>query len=98
MPPVQPHSAPLPTAQQIDALRALQIRVLPIAADTIFPKVLDILLDNGYTIRSVNTKTGFVYFSQQWTDDSQSDANITLEGCLVFTPQGPGSSQVRLSL
>jgi hypothetical protein len=91
-------TAPPPTAQQLALNRQIQLRVIAIPIEKVFPKVLDVLMDNGFIVRSVNERTGFVSFYQQWSDESQRNANITLEGSLLFRSVGPNSTQARVLL
>jgi len=66
--------------------------------ESVFPKVLDVLMDNGFIVRSVNEKAGFVSFYQQWNDVSQHYANLKLEGALLFKPVDANSTQARAVL
>lgn len=90
--------APPPTTQQLALDRQVQLRVIAIPVENVFPKVLDVLMDNGFIVRSANERIGFVSFYQQWKDTSQHNANITLEGSIIFNPVGPNSTQARLLL
>jgi hypothetical protein len=98
MPPVQIRSAPTPTDAEVAQMRGIQTRVISAPFDSIFPKVVDVLLDNGYVVRSTDSKLGFVAFYQQWTDPEQYDAIIALEGDALFEPDGPASTRVRVAL
>ena len=97
-PEVHLHSAPMPVAQEAARRREARTRVVPVAFASIFPKVLGVLMDEGYLVRSANGTLGTVSFFQQWQDPDQADANIIQEGSLLFTPEGPESTQVRLML
>lgn len=94
----QVRSEPAPTPAQLTQVRAVQTRVIPTPIDSVFPKVIDVLMDNDYVVRSADAKLGFVSFYQQWTDSTQSGANISQEGAVLFKPAGPGSTQVRVML
>ena len=98
LPPVQLRSAPTPSAANIAQLRALQSRTLSVRRDAIFPKVLDILIDNGYLIRSASPDGGLVSFTQQWNDPSQYEANITHEGTILFEAVDASHTSVRVAL
>jgi len=98
LPPVEPHAAPAPSPQELEQARTIQTRTLPIAMDAVFPKVVDVLLDNGYLIRSVNERVGVVSFSQNWVDATQHDAIINQEGSLFFKPLTASSTQVRVAM
>lgn len=97
-PPAQIRTAPLPTPQEIALKRQEQSRVIAVPLESVFPKVLDVLMDNGFIVRSVNEKAGFVSFSQQWQDKSWNGVNITIEGSLLFRSAGTNSTQVRVAL
>jgi hypothetical protein len=97
-PPPVVHSAPTPTPEQLMQVRAAQTRVIPTPIDSVFPKVIDVLMDNDYVVRSADAKLGFISFYQKWTDTTQKGANITLEGSALFKRATPGSTQVRVML
>jgi hypothetical protein len=98
MPPVQLRSAPTPTAQQIAQTREVQSRVIATPIDAVFPSAIEILFDNGYVVRAADGQLGFIAFYQQWSDPSQSDANISEEGSILFKAAGPGATQIRVML
>jgi len=98
LPPVQIRSAPLPSAQEVEQVRAGQTRVVAVPYDAVFPGVLDVLMDNGFIIRSADKATGLVAFYQQWADEWQHGAIIAVEGSALFRPAGPDSTRVRLIL
>ena len=90
--------APPPTPQQVALNHNVQVRAIAVPAERVFPRILDVLMDNGFIVRSANEKIGFVSFYQQWHDVSQSNANITLEGSLLFKSAGPNSTEARVVL
>jgi hypothetical protein len=92
------HSAPVPTAQQAQQIRSVQSRVIAVPYDAVFPKVLDVLMDGGFLVRSVNERMGFVYIYQQWTDAEQLEADLIEEGSILFQPAGQGTTLVRVVL
>ena len=94
--PVQLRSAPEPSEQEMAQLRNIQSRTIAIRRDAVFPRVLEILMDGGYVIRSANTDLGLVTFYQQWMDQAQHNANIAEEGSAVFSSAGPNQTRVRL--
>jgi hypothetical protein len=96
MPPVQIRSAPAPLKQDLAKVIAIQSRILNIETDAVFPRVLTLLLNGGYVIRSANKELGYVSFYQQWNDASQNGANITQEGSAVFSNVGPHQTSVRI--
>jgi hypothetical protein len=98
MPPVQIRSAPVPLKQDLPAVIAMQTRALNIDANDVFPRVLTVLLNGGYVIRSANKELGYVSFYQQWSDASQEGANITQEGSAIFSNTGPHQTSVRIAV
>jgi hypothetical protein len=96
--PVQLHPAPDFSAERMAQIRAAQIRVQPMAMGSLIPRVLDILMDNGYLVWATNARLGTVSFSQQWQDPNQDNAKITMYGSLLFTVLGPDSTRIRLVL
>jgi hypothetical protein len=98
LPPVQIHTAPAPTEAQVAHIRDIQTRVIPAPFDSIFPKVVDVLMDNGYVVRSTDSQLGFVAFYQQWTDPGQYNAIIALEGNAIFEREGPNTTRIRVAL
>ena len=96
MPPVQIRSAPAPLKQDLAKVIAIQSRILNIETDAVFPRVLTVLLNGGYVIRSANKELGYVSFYQQWNDASQNGANITQEGSAIFSGAGPHQTSVRI--
>lgn len=94
--PVQLRSAPEPSEQEMAQLRTIQSRTIAIRRDAVFPKVLEVLMDGGYVIRSANTDLGLVTFYQQWMDQTQHNANIAEEGSAIFSSAGQNQTRVRL--
>jgi len=94
--PVQLRSAPEPSEQEMAQLRNIQSRTIALRRDAVFPKVLEVLMDGGYVIRSANADLGLVTFYQQWMDQAQHNANIAEEGSAVFSSAGPNQVRVRL--
>jgi hypothetical protein len=97
-PPVQLRSAPSPTAQQIAQAREVQTRVVAAPINALLPQAIEILFDNGYVVRAADGQLGFIAFYQQWSDPTQSDANISEEGSILFKAVGPQSTQIRVML
>lgn len=90
-------ATPTPAPEAVAGLRAVQSRVLPLGLKAVFPKVLEVLLDHGYQIRSANEQLGLVSFFQQWTDSDRLGAPAySQEGTLVFQPVGAGSTRLRV--
>jgi hypothetical protein len=98
LPPVQLRSAPTPTAAQIAQTREAQTRVIAVPIAAVFPKAIETLFDNGYVVSAADGPLGFIAFSQQWTDPTQSGANISEQGSLLFSAAGPQATQVRVML
>jgi hypothetical protein len=97
-PPVQLRSAPIPNAQQVAQTRDVQTRVIATPVNAVFPRALEILFDNGYVVRAADGQLGFIAFYQQWTDPTQSSANISEEGSILFKAAGSKSTQMRVML
>jgi len=97
-PPVQIRSAPPPLKQDLANVIAIQSRTLNIESNDVFPRVLTVLMNGGYIIRSANKELGYVSFYQQWNDASQSGANITQEGTAIFSNAGPHQTSVRVAV
>jgi hypothetical protein len=91
-------SPPPPAPQEIAAMRAVETRVVPVPIESVFPHVIDVLLDNNFVVRSVDTRLGFVAFGQQWMDPTQPTASVSEEGTILFTSAGAGSTQMRVML
>ena len=98
MPPVQIRSAPAPLKQDLAKVIAIQSRIVNIETNDVFPRVLTVLLNGGYVIRSANKELGLVSFYQQWNDASQNGANITQEGSAIFSNAGPHQTSVRIAV
>ena len=96
LPPVQIRSAPAPLKQDLAKVIAIQSRILNIETSVVFPRVLTVLLNGGYVIRSANKELGYVSFYQQWNDASQNGANITQEGSAIFSNAAPHQTSVRI--
>lgn len=93
---VQIRSAPLPTTAEAEQNRTVQTRLLKVPFETVFPKVIGVLLDDGYIVSSANERLGLVSFSQQWLDKDQHNANIRQEGTLFFERAGADATSVRV--
>ena len=98
LPPVQIRSAPAPLKQDLAKVIAIQTRTVNIETNDVFPRVLTVLLNGGYVIRSANKELGLVSFYQQWNDASQNGANITQEGSAIFSNAGPHQTSVRIAV
>ena len=94
--PARPLAPPEPSVEQVAQLSTGSTRTLSVKPDFIFPKVIYVLLDNGYVVRSASKDLGFVSIYQQWQD--QPGLNVFLEGTVVFSPSGKESTEVRISL
>ena len=96
--PVELRSAPEPSPPEIVQLRSIAGRTLAVKAETVFPRVIYLLMDYGYVVRAADKDLGFLSLYQQWNDASQGDATITLEGTVMFRPAGADRTEVRLLL
>lgn len=98
IPPIRVESAPAPSPERLEADRAMQTRLIQAPLDSVFPRVLDLLLDHGYQVRSVNRELGQVSFFQQWEDTSQFvRPSLMQEGTLLFRTDG-SATRVRAML
>jgi len=95
--PLQITSAPEPSYQELATSRAIQSREITVSSDLIMPKILEILYDAGYLVRSANSELGLVSFCQQ-RYDRQQIKSITMEGSAIFKSGGPNSTKVRVIL
>ena len=96
--PIQLRSAPEPSPQELAHLRNIESRTIAVQRGAVFPRVLEVLMDGGYVIRSANNDLGLVTFSQQWRDQTQGNANIAEEGSAVFSSVGSNQTRVRLMI
>jgi hypothetical protein len=92
---------PRPVPPQVQADRAVHARTLPVPIERVFPRVIEVLLDAGYVVRSVDAPLGFVSFYNQWEttyDPIIGPTVVTQEGTLLFSSEGPATTRVRLSI
>lgn len=76
----------------------MQTRVISTPLGSAFPKAVEVLMDNGFVVRSADTGSGVICFYQQWNDASQGDADLTVEGSVVLTSASAGSTRIRVVL
>lgn len=89
---------PAPDATLAQASRVAQTRTWPLPVTRIFPQVLEVLLDLGYHIQSVNKELGHIAISQTWQDETLSGRpGQALELTLLFTPESPSTTRVRVA-
>ncbi|WP_306600486.1 hypothetical protein [Geothrix sp. 21YS21S-2] len=98
LPVVEIHSAPVLPREEVSRLAAHRTRTVAVDAEAVFPKVLEILLDQGHLILCADRSLGMVAFRQQWQDREQRKASIIQDGSLLVTPLEPGRSRLRLLL
>ncbi|MFN8012341.1 MAG: hypothetical protein U0P81_13310 [Holophagaceae bacterium] len=92
-------SAPRGAVMDAGHMRETHSRVLAVPRSAVFPRVLDLLLDQGYQVRSANEPLGFVAFHQQWVDRRQATKPIlSLEGTLLFREEGTSRTRVRVEM
>jgi hypothetical protein len=90
--------APLPSPAQVQAQTEAKTRTLPMAKAQVFPKVLEVLMDMGFHIRSANASLGQVNIFQAWEDPRYSaDPHFSMEATLLFLDAGPGATRVRMA-
>lgn len=89
---------PAPEAARAEASRASQTRTWPLPISRVFPQVLEVLLDLGYHIQSVNKDVGHIAISQTWQDDTLvGSPGQSLELTLLLTPESPTTTRVRVA-
>lgn len=98
LPVVEIHSAPVLAREEVSRLAAHRVRTVAVDAEAVFPKVLEILLDQGHLVLCADSRLGMVAFRQQWQDREQREASIIQDGSLLVTPLEPGRIQLRLLL
>lgn len=89
---------PAPEMARTEGSRASQTRSWPLPYSRIFPQVLEVLLDLGYHIQSVNKEVGHIAISQTWQDDTLAGSpGQALELTLLFTEESPTTTRVRVA-
>ncbi len=96
--PPPPFTVPPPAGQAgPGAPEVVQSRTLPIAPDQVFPRVLGVLLDMGYQIRSANRELMFVNIHRTWFDETLvGRPELSMGATLLFEAAGPGTTRVRI--
>jgi hypothetical protein len=95
-PPTIISMAPVPNQAQAEAAAAGQNRVLPLSRREVFPRVLGVLMDLGYQVRSVNADLGQVNIYQAWYDETRAGLpELSLEATLLFQEEG-GGTRIRI--
>jgi hypothetical protein len=91
---------PRPLPAQAQAGRPNRSRALPVPIERVFPRVIEVLLDAGYVVRSVDAPLGFVAFFNQWESHipTEGPTVVSHEGTLLFYSEGPTTTRVRLSI
>jgi hypothetical protein len=71
---------------------------MPVARESVFPKVLDVLIDLGYQVRCVNLELGQVNIHRAWTERNAlgNPFSYLIEATLLFRHEGPQSTRVRV--
>ena len=89
-----PHLPPAPS----EAINQSLVRVMPVPREAIFPKVLDVLVDLGYQVRSVNQDLGQVNIHRAWTEYGFQGHpyQYSFEATLLFRQEAPQSTRVRI--
>ena len=71
------------------------IRTLPLPRPQVFPKVVAVLLDMGYQVRSANAELGLVSLSRTWFDDTLlARPEMSVDATLLFQADGPDRTRV----
>jgi hypothetical protein len=86
------------TLNEQEQLRDLQTRTLPMPLEVIFPKVLAIMIDQGYLLHSIDKLNGMITFSQQWRETGPQPANITIRGTIFLSALEPAKTRLRVML
>ena len=96
--PPPPFTVPPPAGQAgPGAMDVVQSRTLPIAPDQVFPRVLGVLLDMGYQIRSADRELMFVNIHRTWFDETLvARPELSMGATLLFEAAGPGTTRVRI--
>ena len=89
--------APPPSAEQVKTARTQRSRLIQVPCSTVFPRVLDLLVERGFQVRAVDRELGFVAFAQQWTDPGQFSTGLSLEATLLVRPE-EGATRITLLL
>jgi len=96
VPPPAVSLAPVRSQAQAEAAIASRSRVLPLPRREVFPKVLGVIMDLGYQVRSANADLGQVSIYQAWYDETQAARpELQLEATLLFQEEG-GGTRVRI--
>ena len=88
------HLPPVPSEASSQNL----VRILPCPRGSVFPKVLDVLVDLGYQVRCVNKELGQVNIHRAWTEKNLmgNPFSYSIEATLLFGPEGPQATRVRI--
>ncbi len=89
------HTATLPSPTE-PAPKLLE-RVMDLPLANVFPKVLEILLEQGYHLEAADRSLGLVRFSRVWTNTHNlAQPQSHLQCTLLFSPAGAEKTRVRL--
>ena len=89
-------SAPLPTPAEVKNNLNFQTRLIKVPFESIFPKAIVVLMDNGFIIRSADKEFGIISYCQQWVDKEQRDTNFSQEGTIFFEKAGADTTRIRV--
>lgn len=71
------------------------VRALDLPRRQVFPKVVEVLLDMGYQVRSANADLGLVNLSRTWYDETLvAHPAMSMEATLLFQPDGHGGTRL----
>jgi hypothetical protein len=92
---VEVSHVPPPSAE----LLAVQSRVLSLPPAAVFPRILDVLMNEGFLIVSANRDLGLVTIHRQW-DEQQGNVHplLSLDATLVFSAEGTDRTRVRAQI
>ncbi len=71
------------------------VRNLALPRSQVFPKVVEVLLDMGYQVRSANADLGLVNLSRTWYDETlAAHPAMSMEATLLFQLDGRGGTRL----
>lgn len=93
-----PPNFSLPTTPRSGAepsVGAPLISTLALPRGQVFPKVVEVLLDMGYQVRSANANLGLVNLSRTWYDETMAARpELSMEATLLFQADGQGGTRL----
>jgi len=92
--PPSSHLPPIPSEASSQNL----VRVMAVPRESVFPKILDVLVDLGYQVRCVNPELGQLNIQRAWTESNGlgNRFSYSIEATLLFKHESPQSTRVRV--